>query len=180
MRWRLVEEARSRLRKQHPRLRLTEFGVFAYAAARATQTHPKFRSTLVARGETVRRFTHVDLGFAIALPDDELVTAVIRNADALSFEEFAEEMRTRHREAKTGVTQSDARTTLLISSLAGYEVVDAAPVLFPPAIATLFLGAPNGEGESTMRLAFDHRLINGVGAAEFLQGIERELESFGI
>lgn len=180
LRWSSVMEARARLRKQYPKLRLTEFGVFAYAAARATQAHPKFRSTLVSRGETVRRFNHVDLGFAIALPDDELVTAVIRNADSLTFGEFAEEMRTRHREAKTGVTQSDARTTLLISSLAGYEVVDAAPVLFPPAIATLFLGAPSSEGEATMRLAFDHRLINGVGAAEFLQGIERELEKFGI
>jgi 2-oxoisovalerate dehydrogenase E1 component len=181
--WARVEEARQRLRTQYPKLRLTEFGVFAYAAARATQSHPKFRSTLVSRGETVRRFDHVDLGFAIALPDDELVTAVIRSADQLSFGEFADEMRARHREAKAGATQSDARTTLLISSLAGHEVVDAAPVLFPPAIATLFVGAPsegpNGRA-AYLRLAFDHRLINGVGAAEYLQGIEKELARFGI
>lgn len=178
LQWAKVKEAHQRLRRQHPRLRLTEFGVFACAAARATQNHPKLRSTLVSRGETVRRFPHVDLGFAIALPEDELVTAVIRNADGLSFEEFADEMRARHREAKAGAAQSDARTTLLISSLAGHDVVDAAPVLFPPAIATLFVGAPS-EGAANLRLAFDHRLINGVGAAEYLQAIEKELEKFG-
>ena len=180
--WHLVEEARARLRHRYPRLRMTEFGVFAFAAARATQEHPKFRSSLVERGETVRRYAHVDLGFAIALPEDELATAVVREADALSFEGFAEEMRSRHKEAKTGLSQSDARTTLLISSLAGHDVTDAAPVLFPPAIATLFVGAPHGvdgNRKATLRLAFDHRLINGVGAAGFLQGIERELEGFG-
>ncbi len=180
--WNLVEEARARLKEAHPKLRLTEFGVFACAAARATRAHPKFRSSLVNRGETVRRYAHVDLGFAIALPEDELATAVLRDADTLSFEDFATEMRARHREAKMGVSQSDARTTLLISSLAGHAVTDAAPVLFPPAIATLFLGAPHdgaGGREATLRLAFDHRLINGVGAAGFLQAIEIELEGFG-
>ena len=180
--WALVERARARLRILHPRLRLTEFGVFAYATARATVAHPKFRSSLVARGETVRRYDHVDLGFAVALPGDELATAVVRSADALSAEEFGKALRERHREAKTGASQSDARTTLLLSSLAGHDVVDAAPVLFPPAIATLFLGAPHDgptRREANLRLAFDHRLINGVGAAEFLQGIEAELNLLG-
>ena len=180
--WNLVEAARARLRILHPRLRLTEFGVFAFATARAAAAHPKFRSSLVARGETVRRYDHVDLGFAIALPGDELATAVVRRADALTAEEFGTAMRERHREAKTGASQSDARTTLLLSSLAGHDVTDAAPVLFPPAIATLFLGAPH-EGatrrEANLRLAFDHRLINGVGAAEFLQGIEEALTALG-
>ena len=180
--WRLVEEARARLRTINPRLRLTEFGVFACAAARATQGHPKFRSSLVSRGETVRRYAHVDMGFAIALPGDELTTAVVKDADSLTFEAFGQELRARHREAKAGVSQSDARTTLLISSLAGHDVTDAAPVLFPPAVATLFLGSPfpgTTGREANMRLAFDHRLINGVGAASYLQAIEAELAGFG-
>ena len=180
--WSLVEEARARLRERNPRLRLTEFGVFAYATARATRTHPKFRSSIVARGESVRRHAHVDLGFAVALPEDELATAVVRNADRLTLEEFGAEMRARHREAKGGASQSDARTTLLISSLSGHDVIDASPVLFPPAIATLFLGAPhdgpNGR-DANLRLAFDHRLINGAGAAEYLRSIEDELRQLG-
>ena len=180
--WGLVESARARLRVLHPRLRLTEFGVFAYATARASAAHPKFRSSLVARGETVRLYDHLDLGFAVALPDDELATAVVRGADALSAEEFGRALRERHREAKSGASGSDARTTLLLSSLAGHDVVDAAPVLFPPAIATLFLGAPHDGAtrrEANLRLAFDHRLINGVGAAAFLQAIEETLTALG-
>ena len=125
--WSLVEAARARLRRLDPRLRLTEFGVFAFATAAATRAHPKFRSSLAARGESVRRYAHLDLGFAVALPEDELATAVIRGADLLTGQEFAAEMRVRHREAKDGRSQSDARTTLLISSLAGHEVTDAAP-----------------------------------------------------
>ena len=107
---------------------------------------------------------------------------MVRNADRLGFEEFGQAMRDRHREAKSGLSQSDSRTTLLISSLAGYDVTDASPVLFPPAIATLFLGSPydgpNGK-EANMRLAFDHRLINGVGAASYLQAIQETLAGFG-
>lgn len=182
LRWSFVEEARARLRAQNPKLKLTEFAVFAFAVALATRSHPKFRSTLVHRGETVRRFDHVDLGFAIALPDDELVTAVIRDADALCLGEFVDNVRARHREAKAGSTQSDSRTTLLLSSLADFEIVDAAPVLFPPAIATLFVGTPTAGAqgrEATMRLAFDHRLINGVGAADYLRAIESELRRLG-
>ena len=180
--WDLVEAARARLRTLHPRLRPTEFGVFAYAVARASAAHPKFRSSLVARGETVRLYDHLDLGFAVALPNDELATAVVRGADRLSAEEFGQALRERHREAKSGASGSDARTTLLLSSLVGHDVVDAAPVLFPPAIATLFLGAPHDgptRREANLRLAFDHRLINGVGAAAFLQGIEETLTALG-
>ncbi len=173
-----VERARQGLRARYPRLRPTDFGILVYCAARTTVDSPKFRSSLVARGETVRRHAHVDIGFAIALPDDELATAVVHEADRLDFEAFYREMLAAHRSAKSGGPNADARTTLLVSSLAGHEVVDAAPVLFPPAIATLFLGAPHpgptGK-EIGMTLAFDHRLINGVGAARYLQGVEREL-----
>ena len=173
-----VERARQGLKARHPRLRPTDFGILVFCAARATVASPKFRSSLVARGETVRRHDHVDIGFAIALPDDELATAVVREGDRLSFEEFHREMLASHRQVKGGGAGADGRTTLLVSSLAGHEVLNAAPVLFPPAIATLFLGAPHmglsGE-EIGMTLAFDHRLINGVGAARYLQGIEREL-----
>ncbi len=176
--WGLIQRATETLRAQNPRRHPTEFQALLYGVALATRENPKFRSTLVSRGETVRRYEHVDLGFAIALPDDELTTAVVREADAHDFDAFQKAVRTAHRAAKTGETAADARTTLLVSSLAGHDVVDAAPVLFPPAIATLFVGSPyaGADGmEVSVTLAFDHRLINGVGAARFLQRVEAEI-----
>lgn len=66
---------------------------------------------------------------------------------------------------------------------------DAVPVVVPPGIATLFLGEVyNGlcndvVDEIKLRrlvnlsLTFDHRLINGVGAADFLNRVRANVET---
>lgn len=61
-------------------------------------------------------------------------------------------------------------------------------MVVPPAIATLFIGEPyNGLDQTVkelklqrcvnMGLTFDHRIINGVGAAKFLNAIRDKIEN---
>ncbi|MCS7313822.1 MAG: 2-oxo acid dehydrogenase subunit E2, partial [Acidobacteria bacterium] len=56
----------------------------------------------------------------------------------------------------------------------------AIPVLVAPAVAVLFAGETflvEGVPHVNLVLTFDHRLINGVGAAEFLNEVARNLEN---
>jgi len=179
--WETVTTIQERLLQQHPDLLVSEFQILAHATAQATRTNARFRSKWLNR-ETLRRFGHLDMGFAIRLPGDELTTAVIRNADTLPFPALSAAITSGMKDAVRGKEESpDHRTTLVLSSLAAYGIVDADPVLTPPASAVLFIGAPYPTPAGAMInlvLTFDHRVVNGVGAAIFLQDIEKELSAW--
>lgn len=176
--WDLVEKAVAAGKRAFPEASPTEFQVLAYCAAKAAIEHPKFRSRLLDSGNG-RQYDHLNLGFAVALPDDELCTASIEDADTLDLIAFVRAMRSRQRVARrTGETQAGETTTLILSSLRSRQVTDATPILVPPAAAVLFFGHPVTSGDSlsfSMTLTFDHRLINGVGAERFLGSIASRL-----
>ncbi|OYT70271.1 MAG: hypothetical protein CFK48_06535 [Armatimonadetes bacterium CP1_7O] len=156
----------------------SEFQVFAYCAAQATLQHPKFRSQLVGEG-TLRQYPHVNLGIAVARPGDELVTALVKNASALDFVRFVRTLQSQIRKARAGEDQADASIQLLLTYMGGYQMVDAIPVLVAPAVAILFAGEAfpvEGVPHVNLVLTFDHRLINGVGGAEFLNAVAQNLE----
>ena len=71
-----------------------------------------------------------------------------------------------------------------------YGLRDAVPVVVPPAVATLFLGEsyadldPEIESVKVRRvvnlaLTFDHRALNGVGAAQFMKAVRHNVEVIG-
>ncbi|MEN3001175.1 MAG: 2-oxo acid dehydrogenase subunit E2 [Armatimonadota bacterium] len=157
----------------------SEFQVFAYCVAQATRNHPKFRSQLVGE-DTLREYKHVNLGIAVARPGDELVTALVKNASALDFVSFVRTAQAQIRRARQGEDQADASIQLLLTYMGGYQMIDAIPVLVAPAIAILFAGDTfpiDGVPHVNLVLTFDHRLINGVGGAEFLNEVARNLEN---
>ncbi len=157
----------------------SEFQVFAYCAAQATLQHPKFRSQLVGE-ETLRQYEHVNLGIAVARPGDELVTALVKNASALDFVSFVRALQSQIRKARAGEDQADASIQLLLTYMGGFQMVDAIPVLVSPAVAILFAGDTfpmDGAPHVNLVLTFDHRLINGVGGAEFLNAVAHNIEN---
>jgi pyruvate dehydrogenase E2 component (dihydrolipoamide acetyltransferase) len=157
----------------------SEFQVFAYCAVQATHNHPKFRSQLIGE-DTLREYKHVNMGIAVARPGDELVTALVKEASALDFVSFARAVQTQIRRARQGEDQADASIQLLLTYMGGYQMIDAIPVLVSPAIAILFAGDTfpvDGVPHVNLVLTFDHRLINGVGGAEFLNEVARNLEN---
>ncbi|GIV09820.1 MAG: dihydrolipoamide acetyltransferase component of pyruvate dehydrogenase complex [Fimbriimonadales bacterium] len=157
----------------------SEFQVFAYCAAQATLQHPKFRSQLVGE-DTLRQYEHVNLGIAVARPGDELVTALVKNASALEFVNFVKTLQSQIRKARAGEDQADASIQLLLTYMGGYQMVDAIPVLVSPAVAILFAGEAflvDGAPHVNLVLTFDHRLINGVGGAEFLNAVAHNIEN---
>jgi pyruvate dehydrogenase E2 component (dihydrolipoamide acetyltransferase) len=153
----------------------TAFQCVAWCIAQAVREHPKFRSTLI-REDTVREFAHLNMGIAVAIPTGELTIAVVRQADTLGFAEFVRVAQERIQTARAGEDQADETTHLLLTYMGPYEVTDAVPVLVAPAAAVLFIGSAFEQGGKqvvNLALAFDHRLIHGIEAAEFLRTIVR-------
>ncbi len=187
--WSGIEAARQRFRDAGGDFQPSTYTIFAYGVAQAAKAHPKFRSSMPDDSK-LRTYHHINLGTAVALPDDELVTAVVPEADTLDFRTFAQRMREAIDNARKGQDQATESTQLTITNMAAFGLRTAVPVLVSPAASVLFLGEPydaprpiqRGFGFEFVRtanlsLTFDHRLINGVGAAHFLSDVCERTEN---
>ncbi|CAI8285575.1 MAG: 2-oxoisovalerate dehydrogenase subunit beta [Opitutia bacterium UBA7350] len=162
----------------------------AWVAVQSMKSNSRFAS-YVSGGKLQEVDEDFDLGIAVALPGDILETAVVSGADKLSWEAFPEAVNLAMKKVRQGEAVSKSRVSLIISSLGTYSVRSAIPVVVPPAVATLFVGAPHhlpdpksekgGFMEAvSLVLTFDHRWINGVGAAAFLSKVRKGVEQFDL
>jgi pyruvate dehydrogenase E2 component (dihydrolipoamide acetyltransferase) len=173
MEWSGIRRHADTLRERGLPLQPSAFQTFAYCVAQAVRDHPKFRSTLIGE-ETWREYAHVNLGIAVAGANGQLTTAVVRNADSLNFETFVRTAQEQIQRARGGEDQADESVQLHLTYMGAYEIVDAVPVLVAPAVAVLFIGSTyvqNGASLVNLALTFDHRVIQGVEAAEFLRTV---------
>lgn len=153
--------------------------IFAWCALKAMQHHPKFRSVLQEDGSTVRQFNHATVGVAVSMPEDDLTMLSISDKDFQNnLLEFSKSYKHKLSETKLGKNHNGFHS-LSISDLSAFDIQTAVPVIVSPAIATLCIGRVYGRSLSErsygLSLAFDHRVINGVGAANFLKSIKKEL-----
>lgn len=188
-RWEAVRDARLKS-KDGPGGTLSTATMTAWAVAQAMRKHTRFAS--VVRGDQLSCDPdRYDLGVAVALPGDELQTAVVKGVNALEWDAFPEVFNEALKRTRHGAVDSKNRVSLSISSMAAYQVRSAIPIVVPPSIATLFFGAPylmpdpkSKEGGTmevaSLVLTFDHRWINGVGAAAFLSDVRKGIERFDL
>jgi pyruvate/2-oxoglutarate dehydrogenase complex dihydrolipoamide acyltransferase (E2) component len=169
----------------------SDFAIFCWAVVLALKEHPKFRSTLNADGKSINVFNNINLGVAVALPGDEMVTAVVRGADQLTANDFFSAFASQIRLARDGNDQADELTTISISNIGSAGMRIGIPAIVAPAVATLAIGEsfahPVPQGNSftfktmvTATLCFDHRIVNGIGAAKFMNDVKSKVESFEI
>lgn len=167
----------------------TSFAMMLWCVVQALSRHPRFRTSLVGDGTIFRTYRHVNLGVAVALPEDTLVTASIHAADTMSRSEFFQHLSERIELARQGVDQADPSITISVSNIGTASMRMGIPAIVAPAVATLALGevfdAPIPSGSSfvfqkraQLTLAFDHRIINGVGAASFMNDLKEEIQKF--
>ena len=167
------------------------FAMACFAIVQALKTHERFRSTLSSDEKSLLTYRDVNLGVAVTLPGDELVTAVVRGADKMTQAEFFDAYAAQIATARRGIDQADASTTLTVSNIGKAGLRFGIPAIVAPAVATLALGkvyplaVPDGDGfrfEPTLEctLCFDHRVANGVGAARFMNDIKEGVEQFSL
>jgi len=186
--WSNIQTAREKVREMGGP---TGFAMACWCVVEALKKHNKFRSVISADGKNLKVFKRVNLGIAVALPGDEMVTAVVRDADQLGKDPFFQALTEQIQKARDGVDQADESTTLTISNIGKAGMRMGIPAIVAPAVATLAIGEtynqPIPDGASfkfqpsvTATLSFDHRIANGVGAANFLNDVKSAIESFSI
>ena len=163
--------------------------MIAWCVVRAMEKHAAFRRVVAKDGSIVEQDVF-DLGIAVALEDDRLGTAVIHGVAKLGWPEFAAAYAAAVADVRAGKVE-DVQAPLNITSLGAFGVEVATPIVVPPSMATLFIGKAhdrmvNDEGVVypaevvTLSLTFDHRVVNGAGAAAFLQEVKAQIAGFAL
>ena len=185
--WEPIEALRAEIKARRGDFQPSTFTIFAYAVSLVMKQFPAFRTTLVG-DSTLRTYDHVNLAVAVALPGDGLTMAVVEKAELMSWPEFAAALRERIQTARNGVDQINEQVAFSLTNMQGHRLRDAVPVVVAPMVGTLFIGEVyNGLAQGTkevqlqrccnLGLTFDHRVINGVGAADFLNAIRDAAEN---
>jgi len=161
--------------------------ILVKAVATALKEHPLLNSTL--ENEQIKVYEDVNIGVAVAT-EKGLVVPVVHNADRKTLEEIAEVLRQLVEKTKLGKLAKEDLTggTFTISNLGMYGVDVFIPIINPPEAAILGVGRINEKPASVnndikikpvmnLSLSFDHRIVDGAPAAQFLQKIKKILES---
>lgn len=168
-------------------IKLSVTDLFVKAAADALTQYPALNASLDGDTAVIVHDT-VDIGLAVGT-DDGLVVPVIPNADRAFLTDLADERGQRVDEARQGKLRGDASATFTISNLGMYGVTSFTAIVNPPEAAILAVGAaiarvvPMGDTMTIavrqiaeVTLSADHRLVDGVVAAQFLQALKQNLE----
>jgi pyruvate dehydrogenase E2 component (dihydrolipoamide acetyltransferase) len=157
------------------------------ASLKALRAHPEINRTW-DRGRIIR-WKHVNLGLAVET-EQGLTVAVLAAAENLDLSEIVRRTTDLAARAREGRLAAEDRRhpTFVISSLGMYEVEEFQAILNPPASVTLAVASVQAapvirDGGiyvgKVMRLtaSCDHRVVDGVGAARFLQDLKRFMEN---
>lgn len=168
-------------------IKLSVTDLFVKAAADALTQYPALNASLDGDTAVIVHDT-VDIGLAVGT-DDGLVVPVIPNADQAFLTDLADERAQRVEEARQGKLRGDASATFTISNLGMYGITSFTAIVNPPEAAILAVGAaisrvvPIGDTMTIavrqiaeVTLSADHRLVDGVVAAQFLQALKQNLE----
>ena len=125
---------------------------------------------------------------AVALENNRLATAVVTHANKRAWSDFVQRYNQTVEETRGGRVDA-VNAPIVISSLGAFGVRAAAPIVVPPSVGTLFVGSAHyetvGDGKKseaaeviTLSLTFDHRVVNGAVAANFVHEVKEQIEHF--
>ena len=188
-RWDAIRKARDAAKTKNGKHAPSPSVMMAWAVVQAMEKHPPFRR-LILEDDRIVENENFDLGIAVTLEGDRLATAVIGDANKKNWPEFVKTYNETV-DATRGGRVDAMNAPVVITSLGAFGVKAGAPIVVPPSVGTLFVGTahreliPNGKkNESaeviTLSLTFDHRVVNGAGAASFANEIKKQIEAFKI
>jgi len=177
------EEAKARQGKAAP----SPSAMMAWCVVRAMERHASFRC-IVNKDGAILEQEEFEFGVAVALEGDRLATAAIARAGKLSWSEFAAAYQRAVDETRAGKV-AEVQAPINLTSLGAFGVECATPIVVPPAMGTLFIGTAHERMVNdggvihpaevvTLSLTFDHKVVNGAGAAAFLMEVKKNFETF--
>ena len=161
--------------------------IIILAAAKALTKHPRMHATLA--DDAIQQHGAVHMGMAVAL-EEGLVVPVIRDADSKDLKTIAGESRELAERARSGSLGLDDMSggTFTVTSLGMYGVDTFTPILNTPESGILGVGriydGVAWQGDTPVQrkflrlsLTWDHRVLDGAPAAEFLAEVRGYLEA---
>ncbi len=186
-----LEALRAQLNAKYGEARgkLTVLPLLARAVVLAVRDFPQMNARFDDDAGVVTRHGAVNLGMAAQTPSG-LMVPVIHHAETLDLWAFAKEVQRLAEAARAGKATREELTgsTITISSLGALGGIVTTPVINHPEVAIIgvnriverpvFQGG-NVVARKLMNLSssFDHRVVDGMDAAQFIQAIRALLEA---
>jgi pyruvate dehydrogenase E2 component (dihydrolipoamide acetyltransferase) len=188
-----MTEASDMLKRLRPEVqdmyntKLTFTDILIKASAKALESSPLCNAALV--GDQIQLYANKNIGVATAT-EDGLLVPVIRSADTKTLGQISVELKSLAERCRTGKQTMDdiSDGTFTITNLGAFGVDVFDPIIVPPQSCILGVCriaekpvAVHGEVKirpmMNLCLSFDHRVMDGVPAARFLQRLKDLLES---
>ena len=182
----LRRQYRDEFESVHNGTRLGFMGFFVKAACEALKRFPEVNASI--DGDDIVYHGYFDVGVAVS-SDRGLVVPVLRVADAMSLASVESKIREFGAKAMDGKLSMDEMTggTFTITNGGVFGSLMSTPILNPPQAAILGMHkiqerpmAVNGEVKilpmMNLALSYDHRLIDGKDAVQFLVAIKEMIE----
>lgn len=162
-----------------------------FAVARTLMDFPDINANFV--DNKMRRFTHAQLGVAVDTPKGLLVP-VLKNADQMSLREISRQVKIKAAACKEGSLPPNELSggSFTVTNLGSKGIESFTPIINAPQTAILGVCGltlrprETAEGEIEfyqamgLSLTFDHRVVDGAPAAEFLRVLAYRLENFNL
>jgi pyruvate dehydrogenase E2 component (dihydrolipoamide acetyltransferase) len=172
-------------RKTKEQFKCTVNDFVTAACAKAIRQYAAFRSQY--RDNEIVEFPSVNIGIAVGT-ENGLTVPVLLNVDKLSLKELAEKTRALAENARNGTCENLGQGIFTITNLGMFGVEEFTAIINPPESALLSVGAIRDgvtvvDGNvkptklMTMVLSSDHRVIDGVMGAKFMQTLKELLEN---
>jgi 2-oxoisovalerate dehydrogenase E2 component (dihydrolipoyl transacylase) len=167
---------------------LTYLPFLIAALARVLEQYPQCNAWFDAERNVVVRHRPLHAGVATQTPDG-LKVPVVRHAEALSLRELADEIKRVSEAARSGKASREelSGSTITVTSLGKLGGIVSTPIINAPEMAIIGVnkaierpvvanGAITVRRIMNLSSSFDHRVVDGQHAAEFVQALRGYLE----
>lgn len=179
--------------QQRENIKLTFMPAVTQAVVKALKAYPQINVSV--DGYTIIYKKRLNISIAVSLSDGNLITPVIHDADRLSLSGLAQAVDSLAAQARAGKLKPEniEGGTFTITNFGSFQSLFGTPIINQPQVAILGVGViekkpavistPEGDAiairhKMYLSLSYDHRVINGMLAGNFLYAIKEGLENW--
>lgn len=172
-------------KQEKPQAQCSLNDLVVLGVGRAMREFPAVRSQI--DGDEIVEFPHANIGIAVGV-DEGLVVPVVMNVDTLSLAQLSQESKRVVEAGRKGVLENVGKGNFTISNLGMFDVEEFSAIINPPESGILAVsalretvivkkGAMRPGRVMTMTLSADHRIVDGLLAAQFMRRLKTILEN---
>ncbi len=171
----------------HPDIKISFNDIIMKACAVALRKHPAINSSW--HGDKITYHEAINIGVAVAIPDG-LMVPVVRDTDLKTLTQINAEVKELAGKARNKKLSTEEMTgnTFTISNLGMFDIDEFTAIINPPDACILAVGSiiqkpivKDGEivvgNMMKVTLSCDHRVVDGVTGAKFLESLKAMLQS---